>query len=385
MRGHKWLLCALVTFCVSSCALASTQEEDKENVAVVTGKVSPPGIGAEVAAYATPFMEEKGRVRPDLEGKYRLELPAGNYIIVAIREGYVYGQDASPLASGLRVIAGDHVEELNFHLVRGAIISGRITGAAGRTLVAAVRRVPSWKGERKVSGGDAVAAGTGTYRIQNLRPGAYDLLIISSNRGIVEGMLNFAGVPDSLSKADRDALLDMNRRYEQARASGNLSAALEFYSKDYSDGADQTYAQLVEQVQAQQKQPSERRVHAFLWRILALEGTGDMARAIVHRDYQWIDPGMKEPSVPERHDWLVEYRREEGRWRILRASLLRSYGDLSARISGLTGEPCIFRPDYIAIYCPDPNISNIVLNPGEQSRDHNLDLSKAKAARPPRP
>jgi hypothetical protein len=365
--------------CASISCLASAQEE-KKDVAVVTGKVSPAGIGAEVIAYASPFMEERGRVRPDLEGKYRLELPAGNYRIVAFREGYVYSQDPPAIASQLRVVAGDQIAELNFHLARAGSISGRLTGTSGRTLVAAMRRAPFWEGERRVGGGALVAPSTGQYRILNLRPGTYDLLIISSS-GVVEGMFNLAGVPDSLTKADRDALMELNRLYERARASGNLSAALQFYSKGYSDGSGQTYSTLAQQVEAQPSQPPQRKVHTFRWKVIALEGTEDMARAIVHRDYDWIEPGMKEPSVPERHDWLVEYRREDGAWRIFRASLLRVYGSLAMKISGLTGEPCSFSSDYIASYISDPNISDIVLKPGERSIGHDLDLSKAKAPR----
>lgn len=379
MSWHRQVRWALLLLCASISCLARAKEE-KEDVAVVTGKVSPAGIGAEVIAYASPFMEERARVRPDLEGKYRLELPAGNYRIVVFREGYVYSQDPPAIASQLRVVAGDQIAELNFHLARAGSISGRLTGTTDRTLVAAVRRTAFWEGERRVAGGAAVARATGQYRILNLRPGTYDLLIISSS-GVVEGIFNLAGVPDSLTKADRDALMELNRLYERARASGNLSAALEFYSKGYSDGSGQTYSTLAQQAEAQPSQPPQRKVHTFRWKVIALEGAEDMARAIVHRDYDWIEPGMKEPSVPERHDWLVEYRREDGAWRIFRASLLRLYGNLSMRISSLTGEPCSFSSDYIASYIPDPNISNIVLKPGEHSTGHDLDLPKAKRGR----
>jgi hypothetical protein len=93
-------------------------------------------VGLRKTNQMTP-MEKTYRAITDHEGVYRIaNVPAGTYEIAPAAPAYVAAADAN-FPRGKNVIVGDdeEVEDINFSLVRGGVITGKITDADGRPLV----------------------------------------------------------------------------------------------------------------------------------------------------------------------------------------------------------------------------------------------------------
>jgi hypothetical protein len=102
--------------------------KDKPAAGVLVGLRQPPGMGN--------FMEKFYRAVTDQEGNYRItNVPPGTYEIFPSAPAYVSTEANTP--RGKNVIVGDdeNVEDINFSLVRGGVITGRITDADGRPLI----------------------------------------------------------------------------------------------------------------------------------------------------------------------------------------------------------------------------------------------------------
>lgn len=108
--------------------------------ASVSGKVTikgkaAPGIvvGMRTSDYASPY-EPSYKGTTDQEGKYRiLDVPAGSYQIFTVAPALV---NSDLQGRNLLVLGeGENVDGVDFALVRGAVITGRVTDAEGRPVI----------------------------------------------------------------------------------------------------------------------------------------------------------------------------------------------------------------------------------------------------------
>jgi large repetitive protein len=136
-------------------------------------------------------------------------LPPGRYVLFAERDGFarqVYGSRGNPLAGiTLSVVPGQEVNDLQFNLIPGSTISGKILDAAGNPVpkATALALQPIYRRGSKeyVPLRSAVSDENGDYRLANLGPGSY-LLSASSRNG--EGIATF--YPNSASLANAAAV-----------------------------------------------------------------------------------------------------------------------------------------------------------------------------------
>ena len=138
--GVAWLFLCCAVF--PARAQSQTKPEKKSPVGSVAGKVTikgkaAPGIvvGLRTSNPGSPF-EPSFRGTTDQEGKYRInDLPAGSYQAAPVAPAFVIGDVNNPRGQMIVLGEGENVDEINFSLVRGGVITGKVTDADGRPVV----------------------------------------------------------------------------------------------------------------------------------------------------------------------------------------------------------------------------------------------------------
>jgi hypothetical protein len=161
----------------------------REVPATVTGRVTDgerglPGV-AVVLTSSDPAarFREVAHAKTDAEGNYRLaNVPPGNYKVMPFAPVYVVEGMSMydyPPGKPLNLAAGESVENIDFRLERGGVITGRVTDADGNPVIAErVSFVPADKNQQQMMRGpsdprDYSTDDRGVYRIYGLPPGRY--------------------------------------------------------------------------------------------------------------------------------------------------------------------------------------------------------------------
>ncbi len=142
--AHRSLFLAIIVVWAASVGLS--QIPDKEKTATVTGRVMVhnKGLGGVVVGAgrspgsSRPQIPAELRARTDADGNYVINgLPAGTYYLsfsapgfIAVRGGEPTG-DFKPLTVG----ANETVKSMDFRLVRGGVVSGRVSAKDGEPMV----------------------------------------------------------------------------------------------------------------------------------------------------------------------------------------------------------------------------------------------------------
>src|SRR5215510_6584607 len=121
-------------------AHAQTAAGSKGPLASVSGKITVKEKGlADVIVVLTrqnPSQSSAStyRARTDQDGKYRItNVPAGSYSVSP--ETAVYVCPAELKRRALIIGGGENIEDIDFDLVRGAVVTGKITDSDGRPLI----------------------------------------------------------------------------------------------------------------------------------------------------------------------------------------------------------------------------------------------------------
>jgi protocatechuate 3,4-dioxygenase beta subunit len=123
---------------------ALAQSTQKQGTGTITGQIMLNDKGmanVTVVLYAperTPDRAAIARATTDYEGRYRLTgVPAGRYNVIAVAPAMVgqgYGMLEEP-GKAVTIAEGEMVEKIDFSLVRGGVITGRVTDADGAPVV----------------------------------------------------------------------------------------------------------------------------------------------------------------------------------------------------------------------------------------------------------
>ena len=139
---HWAIASALVLCSAALCVRAQTPVKTQKR-GVVAGKVTikgkpAPGIfvSLRLSDPGTPF-ESSFKATTDQEGNYRItNVPAGTYMVAPKAAAFVVSASNNSRNETVVLSEGETVEGIDFALVRGGVITGKVTDAEGRPVVA---------------------------------------------------------------------------------------------------------------------------------------------------------------------------------------------------------------------------------------------------------
>lgn len=185
---------ALLTFTLALsvvCLAQSAQPQPTPKDASVSGRVTisgKPAAGITItASTSASFIDTRtvAKTTTDEEGNYRLTgLPAGAVKILPVARSLAVGPDAKTreLGQSVNIAAGDSITKVDFALVRGAVVTGRITDPEGNPVI--TERVSVVRKDATDDGPQMSFMGTrnrtddrGIYRIYGLSPGNYKVSV----------------------------------------------------------------------------------------------------------------------------------------------------------------------------------------------------------------
>ena len=183
----------ILALSLSCGATALVQSQDKPTKKVqrnsVSGRVTLNGKGKPgivVALRRSDFAEMLAPLKAttDPDGNYQItNIPPGNYLVAPIAPAFV-SQDFSPRGRGkaLLLAEGEEVHDIDFSLIRGAVITGKVTDADGRPVVEERVNVSSEdQGGRDrplgMVSNSFMTDDRGIYRIYGLEPGRYKISV----------------------------------------------------------------------------------------------------------------------------------------------------------------------------------------------------------------
>jgi len=166
-------------------AASSFTHAQKDQTASISGKVTLKNKGvAGIVVVATEndysggWQRSRNRATTDDEGNYRINnVPTGNYLIYPVAPALVAeGQPNQRLA----VSAGETIRDVNFAMVHGGVITGKITDANGQPLIEENVNVTAVEPEGDYLRPNFAGIQTddrGVYRALGLRRGKYKVSV----------------------------------------------------------------------------------------------------------------------------------------------------------------------------------------------------------------
>ena len=192
---HRAYFRALVVFALSSFACASALAQgpqQREAPASLSGRVRLGERGAAGVSVmlmpsepAASGFRVSARAKTDAEGRYRVTgLAPGSYRVFPSAPAHVLREATTRGEAGLLVMLapGESVEDVDFSLVRGGVITGRVTDADGKPVVGEIVRL-TYVDEAVPVGRPPIGStlrqtdDRGVYRIYGLPAGRYKVSV----------------------------------------------------------------------------------------------------------------------------------------------------------------------------------------------------------------
>src|ERR1043165_4269252 len=232
------IVCALII--LSAAALAHSQSVPaREATGVVSGKVTIKGKAAAGIVIllrsntrnSSPQVSSyKGTT--DDNGEYRIaNVPAGNYMISPLAPALVDAGGSDPMRT-LLVNKGETIEHIDFALVRGGAITGKIVDADGHPVVEQEVVIFAGGTSQNYSLRGVLTDDRGVYRFYGLKAGSYKVATGQGERG------SFSNRPvrytqvyyPAASDLDHAEVIEVSEGGEAANIDITLGAGLSTYS-----------------------------------------------------------------------------------------------------------------------------------------------------------
>lgn len=200
---------ALLLCCAGFCQRANSQTKPakKNPEATVSGKVTfkgkpAPGVVVGLRSSQPAQFAPTYKATTDQDGNYRVsDVPAGSYEVAPVAPSFVISDVNNSTGQTVVITEAEHVEGIDFELVRGGVITGKITDADGHPIIE--ERVNLLPVDQRNQRGPVYPTSVnfqtddrGIYRMFGIRPGRYRV-------SIGEGNDNFYGRFGSVRPAYR--------------------------------------------------------------------------------------------------------------------------------------------------------------------------------------
>jgi hypothetical protein len=173
----------------------------------------------------------------DAEGNYRLsDVPAGSYLVTVAAPAFI-NPDVNEYKSVV-VSEGENVDDINFSLVRGGVITGKVTDGEGRPVIVQqvfILPADSVGTPRPPQGAmNAQTDDRGIYRVYGVRPGRYKVAAGQGDEqtGIyVSSQSRYKRVfhPD-VSDAAKATVIEVTEGSEASKVDITLGSVMQTYS-----------------------------------------------------------------------------------------------------------------------------------------------------------
>lgn len=249
----RFLVAAAVCLLATQILFAQTSTE-KRPLATVSGTVTIKGkpaaaitVGLRQNGLPSPTSDIKARGLTDQDGRYRIpNIAAGSYEVLPAAPGFIIANSPnSPRSKVILVNEGENVEGVDFALVRGGVITGRVTDADARPVIQEqvfIFRADAWdpKGPNEpqqqifaMNGG--MTDDRGIYRAFGLIPGRYKIAVGRGDDTVnppqVPGRATYKRVfhPDTSDPA-RATIIEVTPGSEATGVDISLEKAIDTYS-----------------------------------------------------------------------------------------------------------------------------------------------------------
>src|SRR5437868_5218124 len=179
----------------------STVKTANKSGGIITGRVTAHGKGlagvtvtlraANMGGFAVQSSQDLPQVKTDADGNYRItDIPVGSYLVAPVAAVYTV-PGAGRLTSGnepIVITGGDTISDVDFSLVPGGVITGRVTDTEGRPVIeqnVALQSVDqnNQQGfQRTVAPGNWRTDDRGVYRIYGVPEGHYIVSVGAQQR-----------------------------------------------------------------------------------------------------------------------------------------------------------------------------------------------------------
>jgi hypothetical protein len=183
--------------CLVSPANAQTKSNKKEPVATVSGKVTikgkpAPGIVVGMRLTRPEQFSPTFKGVTDQDGTYHIaDVVAGSYQVAPVAPAFVISDVDNSSGLMVTITQNENVEDVNFDLVRGGVITGRITDSEGRPLIEEQVNLlaadQSNRGPGNYISNSFRTDDRGIYRMFGIRPGRYKVGVGSGEGDFYRG------------------------------------------------------------------------------------------------------------------------------------------------------------------------------------------------------
>lgn len=186
--------------CCAFCPLANSQttQAKKAPEATVSGTVTikgkpAPEVVVGLRSSQPADFDPTFKASTDQDGIYRItDVPSGSYVIAPAAPAFVISDVSNSMGRSVVITEGENVEGIDFELVRGGVITGRVTDADGHPIIE--ERINLLPADQRSQRGPVNPVSLsfqtddrGIYRMFGIRPGRYKISIGNAEYGLYRG------------------------------------------------------------------------------------------------------------------------------------------------------------------------------------------------------